>query len=70
MTTRYLHSLPPEGAAKYFVEGDWIYEMDGRPAFFIQDGWAYTVSGQPAFWIDGEWLYPHGGNGRAALYFG
>jgi hypothetical protein len=70
MSAQYLYPWPSSGTPKYYVDNNWIYEMNGAPAFYIQNGGVFKLSGQPAYWIQGTYIYQHGKAGQPEFYFG
>jgi len=50
--TSYVYDYPSGGAARFYIDGEYVFPLSGT---------------QPAFWINGEYWYPNPPTGTPAF---
>jgi hypothetical protein len=66
---RYIHPWP-SGPVRFYVQGDIVYSMNGRPVFFIVGQFLRQAKNGPDLYrISGDHLYRCGVIGNPEFYF-
>jgi hypothetical protein len=71
--TIYVYDHPSGSAARFYIDGDYVYPMSGtQPAFWINGEYWYPnpPTGTPAFSVSGKYVYEHPASSKPRYYLG